>query len=55
MKSKDEKVGKNGKNQDKNKLLLGGLIDYSAAQYRKIFVGGLPHNLALSEFKEYFS
>ena len=24
-------------------------------QYRKIFVGGLPHNLALSEFRQYFS
>lgn len=23
-------------------------------QYRKIFVGGLPHNLALHQFREYF-
>ena len=30
-------------------------LDLSDPQYRKIFVGGLPHNLALSEFKGYFS
>ena len=30
------------------------LIDLSDPQYRKIFVGGLPHNLALSEFRNYF-
>lgn len=29
-------------------------IDFSDVQYRKIFVGGLPHNLALKEFREYF-
>ena len=29
-------------------------IDFSEVQYRKIFVGGLPHNLALKEFREYF-
>ena len=30
-------------------------IDLSDPQYRKIFVGGLPHNLALSNFRAYFS
>lgn len=24
-------------------------------QYRKIFVGGLPHNLSINEFRDYFS
>ena len=30
-------------------------IDLSDPQYRKIFVGGLPHNLALCDFRDYFS
>ena len=29
-------------------------LDVTDPQYRKIFVGGLPHNLSLSEFKSYF-
>ena len=29
--------------------------DLSNPQYRKIFVGGLPHNLEQSQFREYFS
>ena len=28
--------------------------DMQDPQYRKIFVGGLPHNLALYEFRNYF-
>ena len=28
--------------------------DYIDAQLRKVFVGGLPHNLGLEKFSEYF-
>jgi len=32
-----------------------GEIDLKEPMYRKIFVGGLPHNLAECEFRAYFS
>jgi len=37
--------------------LIGSIkptIDLTDPQYRKIFVGGLPHNLALADFRGYF-
>lgn len=30
-------------------------INLKDPRYRKIFVGGLPHNLAETEFRQYFS
>jgi len=37
-----------------NVPLLEPSIDINDPQYRKIFVGGLPHNLALCDFRAYF-